>query len=149
MRLPQTGRCQCGAVRYEITQPPQLVYTCHCTDCQLMTSSAFSMGVVLPPNTFNLVQGWPHPVVRTADSGRLTRWWICTKCGSWVFSGPDALGSARIIRGGTLEDTSWLHPTAHFFTRSKQPWIVLPEGTQSFETQPADVLGLLFSADKP
>lgn len=90
MKLPQTGRWQCGAVRYEITQPSQLVFTCHCTDCQPMTSSAFSMGAVLPPNAFNLIQGTPQPVQRTADSGRVTTWWICAKCGSWVFSGPSA-----------------------------------------------------------
>jgi hypothetical protein len=42
MKLPQTGGCQCGAVCYEITQAPIMIYTCHCTDCQRMTSSAFS-----------------------------------------------------------------------------------------------------------
>ena len=41
MKLPQTGGCQCGAIRYEITQAPQMVYTCHCNDCQRITSSAF------------------------------------------------------------------------------------------------------------
>ena len=25
MKLPQTGGCQCGAIRYEITEEPQLV----------------------------------------------------------------------------------------------------------------------------
>jgi hypothetical protein len=35
MRLPQTGGCQCGKVRYAITEEPQSVYTCHCTACQL------------------------------------------------------------------------------------------------------------------
>ena len=33
MKLPQTGGCQCGKIRYEITEEPQLVYTCHCLDC--------------------------------------------------------------------------------------------------------------------
>ena len=44
MKLPQTGGCHCGKIRYEISEAPQLVYTCHCTDCQRLTSSAFSMG---------------------------------------------------------------------------------------------------------
>jgi len=48
MKLPQTGGCQCGKIRYRITEEPQLVYTCHCTDCQRLTSSAFSMGIVRP-----------------------------------------------------------------------------------------------------
>src|SRR5438046_9452359 len=45
MKLPQTGGCQCGKIRYEITEAPQLVYTCHCTDCQRLTSSLL-LGVV-------------------------------------------------------------------------------------------------------
>jgi len=39
MKLPQAGGCQCGKIRYEITEAPQLVYTCHCKDCQRLTSS--------------------------------------------------------------------------------------------------------------
>jgi hypothetical protein len=41
------------------------------------------------------------------------------------------------VRAGTLDDTSWLRPTMHFWTRSKQPWITLPGDNQTFETQPA------------
>jgi hypothetical protein len=48
MELPQTGGCQCGKIRYEITEVPELVTTCHCTDCQRITSSAFSLGIALP-----------------------------------------------------------------------------------------------------
>jgi hypothetical protein len=43
----------------------------------------------------------------------------------------------RRVRVGTLDDTSWLRPTVHFWMSSKQPWIMLPEGDQIFETQPA------------
>jgi hypothetical protein len=53
MKLPQTGGCQCGNIRYEITEAPRLVYTCHCTDCQRLTSSAFSMGVVVAETAFH------------------------------------------------------------------------------------------------
>jgi hypothetical protein len=37
MKLPLTGSCQCRLIRYEITEAPELVYTCHCTDCQRIT----------------------------------------------------------------------------------------------------------------
>src|SRR5215472_2029562 len=77
MELPQTGGCQCGAVRYEITQAPIIVYTCHCTDCQRMTSSAFSLGCVLPDGAFRLVQGEPKGVKRTTGSGRVSTRWVC------------------------------------------------------------------------
>jgi hypothetical protein len=52
--------------------------------------------------------------------------------------------SAVRVRAGTLDDTSWLQPTVHFWTRSKQRWITLPEGDQSFETQPADLQAFLY-----
>jgi hypothetical protein len=60
MKLPQTGGCQCGAIRYEISVTPQLVYTCHCTDCQGMISSAFSMGLVIADRAFRLTGTEPR-----------------------------------------------------------------------------------------
>jgi adenylate cyclase len=42
MTLPQSGGCLCGGLRSEITQPPIVTYTCHCTVCQQLTGSAFS-----------------------------------------------------------------------------------------------------------
>ena len=47
MELPQAGGCLCGKIRYEITEAPRLVYTCHCTDCQHLTSSAFSVALAV------------------------------------------------------------------------------------------------------
>jgi hypothetical protein len=144
MTLPQTGGCQCGAPRYEITQAPRMVYTCHCTDCQCLTSSAFSMGLVLADGAFLLTAGEPRPLQKTADSGRVTTRWVCPECGSWVCGAPRP--GSRIVRAGTLDDTSWLRPTAHFWTRSAQPWVVLPEGGRSFATQPSDLLGFFSSS---
>jgi hypothetical protein len=53
----------------------------------------------------------------------------------------------RNVRAGTLDDTSWLRPSVHFWTRSKQPSVVLPnERSHVFETQPDDPLALFNSA---
>ena len=71
MELPQTGGCQCRNIRVEITEAPQLIYTCHCTDCQRLTSSAFSMGLVVGEMAFRLSGIEPRPLQRTADSGRV------------------------------------------------------------------------------
>jgi hypothetical protein len=143
MQLPQTGGCQCGKLRYEITEAPRAVYTCHCRACQRVTSSAFSMGVVVTEGSFRLSGAEPRPIERLADSGRTAMRWVCPDCGSWICSGPKP-GTAppdavRYIRGGTLDDTSWLRPTMHLWTPSKQPWVVLPEGSDTYETQPGDL----------
>jgi hypothetical protein len=34
MRLPLTGGCNCGAVRYEVSEPLVRVSDCHCKRCQ-------------------------------------------------------------------------------------------------------------------
>jgi hypothetical protein len=44
--------------------------------------------------------------------------------------------TVRRVRAGSLDDISWLRPTAHFWTRSKQPWVTLPIDDEIFETQP-------------
>ena len=88
MKLPQTGGCQCGKVRYEVTEQPLNVYTCHCLDCQRLTSSAFSLGVVVPETGFRLTGIEPRRLQRMADSGRTNVRLVCPECGSWVCSVP-------------------------------------------------------------
>jgi len=140
MKLPLTGGCLCGALRYEITDAPSMAYTCHCTDCQHLTSSAFSLAITVADSAFRLVKGEPRRLQKIADSGRVVTRWVCPECGCWLTSGPQPGARRgqmiRRVRGGTLDDPSWLKPTAHFWTRSKQPWVTIPEGDQVFATQP-------------
>ena len=86
-----------------------------------------------------------HDIVQPApggitDSGRVKTRWVCPDCGiclcGGVKIGTEAPGYTRIVRGGTLDDTSWLKPTTHFYTRNKQPWVILPEGATIYETTP-------------
>jgi hypothetical protein len=37
------------------------------------------------------------------------------------------------VRTGTLDDPGALPPDVHIFTRSKQPWVALPDGARAFE----------------
>ena len=141
MKLPLTGGCICGAARYEITQVPLRVYACHCTDCQRATVSAFSIGVAVLGEAFRVLgkelQAAPGGVTA---GGRVKTRWVCPDCGiclcGGVKIGTEPPGYTRIVRGGTLDDTSWLNPTAHLFMRSKQPWVIIPEGASVYETVP-------------
>jgi hypothetical protein len=137
MNLPQTGGYLCGKIRYEITEAPQLVYTCHCIDCQRLTSSAFSMAIVITDVSFRIAGIEPRAIQWTADSGGVVTRWVYPECGSRDCGASSSDDGLRRVRAGTLDDRSWLRPTAHFWTRANQPWITLPEGDQIFETQPA------------
>lgn len=139
--LPLTGGCICGAIRYAITHEPLDVYACHCTQCQRITSSAFSIGVVVPDDAFRVTGGQAREAPGgTADSGRAKTRFVCPDCGTWLYGkarpGTTFRGMIRVVRGGTLDDTGGLRPSTHYWTRSKQPWVVLPDGVARFETQP-------------
>ena len=56
--LPLVGGCQCGGLRYAISQPPMMVYNCHCTNCQAIGGGAAVD--VLPSLT---LKGFSTPVV--------------------------------------------------------------------------------------
>jgi hypothetical protein len=61
MMFPQSGGCQCGGVRYEISGPPKVVYACHCTECQRQSGAAFAMATVIPKENFRITKGEPNP----------------------------------------------------------------------------------------
>ena len=139
MEIPLGGGCICGAVRYEVSELPLRVYACHCTDCQRITGSAFSLGVVVSADAFRASgkgRALAPPIL--AESGRTKRLGICPDCGVWLFDAPRPStsfpGLVRVIRGGTFDDTRWITPTIHYWTRSAQKWIIL-NGTK-YETQP-------------
>jgi len=141
MRLPLEGGCVCGAIRYAISREPFEVYACHCTDCQRITSSAFSIGAVVSNDAFSRTGKEARSVPGGVTAGgRVKARWVCPDCGTWLFGSPrprvGQTGTIRVVRGGTLDDTSWLRPTAHYWTRSRQPWVVLPDDAAVFETQP-------------
>src|SRR5258708_29468090 len=104
MKLPQTGGCQCGKIRYEITEAPQLVYTCHCTDCQRLTGSAFSLGIVVAETAFRLGGISPRALPRPAASGRINTRWGFSHGGALGGSSPrDGVAPGR---AGALRDAS-------------------------------------------
>ena len=37
--LPQVGGCMCGALRYEVNAAPVMIYNCHCTNCQKISTA--------------------------------------------------------------------------------------------------------------
>ena len=136
--LPMTGGCSCGAIRYEIASFPLLLYTCSCTDCQNRSGSAFALNMPVAASGFRIVQGEPKPWRHVSPSGVPVISWFCGDCGGRLYG--ERPGRAEIVnvRAGTLDDTSWLVPAAHFFTRSQsaQAWVQPAAGASCFETQP-------------
>jgi len=137
MPAPYTGGCLCGAVRYRLDGEPLTFYACHCTDCQRRTGTGFALSMVVERKSLQLEQGKPvHYAVKLAD-GRSKTGVVCAACNSRLWGEPAKLPDIAIIQPGTLDDTSWLRPVAHIWTRSAQPWFQFPKDAVLFEGQPA------------
>jgi hypothetical protein len=132
----RTGGCQCGAVRYRIVGEPINVVACHCQECQRQSGSAFGMSMITKVQDFVLESGQLKEFARASDSGRPVRCAFCPECGTRIYHVPSYLPGVVNVKPGTLDDTSWLKPSGHTWTRSAQPWLTLPDGTLKHPTQP-------------
>ncbi|HEY6835945.1 MAG TPA: GFA family protein [Gaiellaceae bacterium] len=127
----RTGGCACGAVRYRLTSDPLFTHCCHCLNCQRQTGSAFVINLLIEPARMEL-EGDPQPVDVPRDDGSTQRIYRCPQCQVAVFSeygGP----AVRFVRGGTLDDPSSITPDVHIYTRSKLPWVTLPDSVPAFD----------------
>jgi hypothetical protein len=111
---------------------PLIVHCCHCRNCQRQTGSAFVINLVIEGDRLEVTAGEPVRVDVPRDDGSVQPIWRCPACQVALFSEygrPDL----RFVRGGTLDDPDAATPDVHIFTRSKVPWVTLPEGAPAFE----------------
>jgi hypothetical protein len=135
--LPQRGGCLCGEVRYALAEDPLTLYACHCTDCQRQTGASFALALVVRREAVRIERGSPRETAVALADGRVKRSSGCGRCGARLFSPSRAPGLA-LLEAGTLDDTSWLEPVAHIWTRSAQRWLALPEAALRFEARPTE-----------
>jgi hypothetical protein len=122
MDVPFFGGCACGPVRYECSAAPVAMVNCHCRDCQRAGGAGFSPTVVVPADSFRLLQGEPQRYSRTADSGHTAHRAFCGACGAPLFASSSARSNFIGVRAGSLDDPSWFKPQAEVWTASAQPW---------------------------
>lgn len=136
MKRPITGSCQCGNIQYEVAQPFLKQIVCHCSECQKLSATSFSITAILPQEAFKLVTGELRSYSRVADSGSTNNCYFCPDCGNRIYhQNPDMPEKIR-LKPGTLDDTSIINPTIHVWLQSKQDWVEIPDGVETYDTQP-------------
>ena len=126
------GGCACGAVRYRLTSEPMFVHCCHCLNCQRQTGSAFVINALIESARVELLAGEPVAVDAPRDDGSAQRVFRCPTCQVAVYS-EYGRPEVKFVRAGTLDQPSSLSPDVHIFTRSKLPWVTLPEAVPAVE----------------
>ncbi len=120
------GGCRCGLVRYRVTGPAKFSFACHCTDCQQLTSSAYSLGLVLAESHFAVDQGEPRVWTKQAEGGKPSHMYTCPTCAGWTHTRPESVDGLVVVRPTTLDEPRWFRPIAEIWTRSALPWARMP-----------------------
>ena len=134
MKLPITGGCACGAIRYESSASPLFALNYHCRDCQRASGGGFSSVFIFPESavTFSGVPRY-HEVKSSQGTARRG---FCADCGSPLFghgsTGPGLVG----IKPASLDDPSCFEPLIDIWTASAQPWTKMDPALPKFPGAP-------------
>jgi hypothetical protein len=117
------GSCHCGQVSYRAEIDPERVSLCNCTDCQMLTGSAFRVSVPAPKDAFRLLSGQVKSYVKIADSGARRVHAFCVNCGSPVYACADVdEPPGYSLRVGCLKQRAELPPKKRIWCRSALEW---------------------------
>lgn len=118
-KLPWIGGCRCDRLRFEITAPPMITMACHCTGCQKMSASAFSLSIAIPTDGFRVIKG--EAVIGGMHAENLNHM-HCDWCKSWVYTQVDPSLGFYNVRPSMLDDFGWFEPFIESYTSEALPW---------------------------
>jgi hypothetical protein len=122
MKIPFTGGCLCGEVRYECSAAPMLAANCHCRDCQQASGGPYAPAVLVPFNAFKITEGELTRFASPSIGGGENVRGFCAKCGSRITGAerPD-LGFIGVL-ASSLDDPAAFKPVMDIFMSEAQPW---------------------------
>lgn len=131
-----TGKCFCGHISYKAKIDPNLVFICHCNDCQEHSGTAFGFIAGVVDEQFHLLTGKLKSIGKVSAAGNNRDLTFCPECGTRIYakSADDKPGFFG-LRCGTIEQRNELSPKAQLWCRSAQSWAVL-ESIPRLEEQP-------------
>ncbi len=114
---PATGRCNCGAVRFEVARPLRDIVVCHCSLCRRNGSNAGAY-TSAPAGALRVLAD-DGLALYLDPNGRERS--FCRLCGStlfWAEQGSDTVS----IAAGTLDGETGLRIAHHVYVDSAADW---------------------------
>jgi hypothetical protein len=123
------GKCECGTVRYRVTDAFLYASNCHCSRCRAATGSAFKAFAGIEREELEVTEGQDRLLIVGEASLNDTR---CAACGSLLYSVVRD-GAYVHVAMGSLVDAPSFRPTKHIFVGSKAPWFEITDDLPQFE----------------
>ncbi len=114
------GECLCGSCRYVIkAEKPNAMYLCHCSRCRKETGTIHGANVFFNNAQLLWEKGQDNVTHFMLEGTRKERA-FCKICGSPL---PRKEGSSSVVLpAGTVDDDTFLEPTAHIYYASRSSW---------------------------
>jgi len=118
--MPQTGRCLCGAVRYELTSELGPLINCHCQYCRRAHGAPFATLSPVAASAVRVVAGEDFiREFRTAGVGSRT---FCERCGTRLWNRGESTPDVLTLVVTTLDVEPVRGPVMHINVESKSSW---------------------------
>lgn len=128
------GGCHCGKIAYEADIDPEQVVICHCTDCQILSGSAYRTVAITVEDGFTLLSGELNHYIKTAESGNKRMQGFCGDCGTPIYACPEGDGPKVYgVRAGTADEREQLIPGKQIWFRSALKWLPKFAGLPTIE----------------
>ena len=126
--LAITGGCQCGAVRYALSERPRST-VCHCRMCQRAVGNLFAALALGPKGALIWTRGQPAFFA----SSNIARRGFCRDCGTPLTFANDQADKIEVTTG-SLDDPDGYPMTEHFGVESRVAWVALNPGLPESRT---------------
>lgn len=127
--------CCCQAVKFELSDPPKTLGTCHCSRCRKLGSTPL---VFTNPAKLNITAGKRCIETYPAEPPYLYDRCFCSKCGT-------ALGNIltdqplMFIPANCFDDPIPLQNSFHEFMCEKPDWLSIGDDAPRFDRHPGSV----------
>jgi hypothetical protein len=124
-KVPVTGGCLCGEIRYRVTEPALDTNFCHCRMCQKFSGAPVTVGSTYSVSAVQFTKGEP----RYFKSSPFAERGFCVNCGSSLTYRPltpyvtPAWANWILIYTGSLDNPVPNVPTWHLGVESQMPWV--------------------------
>jgi hypothetical protein len=123
--LPLTGGCLCGAVRFELTEPPRFASYCHCTRCQRRTGTAASASAHIVPGSLRILSGQELLGGFEPPDGATKV--FCTACGAALFAARREDREVLGVRMSAFDRDPGVRPEYRQFVAYAAAWEPIPD----------------------
>jgi hypothetical protein len=126
------GSCCCGAVRFELLEPPSMMGTCHCARCRKAGASSF---VFVRREALRWIEGRELVARYTPAAPFKHARCFCRACGTSLGE-IDAQANSFPIAANCLDDDPVVRNRFHEFVSAKPAWYEICDDAKQFAEHP-------------